>query len=149
MRIAPAPAAASPRPGQPAPSGRATAATVTAYAAAFAYALVSACWALSGHALISTVGGYLTQLAHRGEAAAVLLALGAAAAAKAAGGLLALALVRPWGGSSRAGGCGPGGLRHWVSYSSWRRHQIPVSLRPRGARSSHAYIPHSTSIPRS
>jgi len=26
--------------------------------------------------------------------------------------------------------------RHWLSYSSWRRHQKPVSLRPSGARSS-------------
>jgi hypothetical protein len=53
--------------------------------------------------------------------------------------------------SGLPGGVRPGraGLRHWVSYSSWRRHQIPVSLRPRGARSSHGYIPHSTSIPRS
>jgi hypothetical protein len=144
----PGPAAAG--PAQPAPSSRATAATVTAYAAAvaaFAYALVSAYWALGGRGLISTVGGYVTQFADQRGAAPVLLALGAAAA-KAAGGLLALALVRPWGrviprGWLRAG------LRHWVSYSSWRRHQMPVSLRPRGARSSHAYIPHRTSIPRS
>ncbi len=38
---------------------------------------------------------------------------------------------------------------HWPSYSSWRRHQGPVSLRPRGARSSHWYMPHRPSIPRS
>ena len=53
---------------QPAPSGRATAATVTADAAAsaaFADALVSASWALGGHGLISTVGGYAAQLAHQ------------------------------------------------------------------------------------
>jgi hypothetical protein len=111
------PGSAAAGPGQPAPSGRATAATVTAYAAAaaaFAYALVSAYWALGGHALISTVGGYVTQLAHQGEAAAVLLALGAAAA-KAVGGLLALALVRPWGrviprGWLRAGSAGASAL---------------------------------------
>jgi hypothetical protein len=93
----PGPAAAG--PAQPAPSSRATAATVTAYAAAvaaFAYALVSAYWALGGRGLISTVGGYVTQFAYQRGAAPVLLALGAAAA-KAAGGLLALALVRPWG----------------------------------------------------
>src|SRR6476661_7132645 len=28
-----------------------------------------------------------------------------------------------------------------LSYSSWRRHQRPVSLRPLGARSSHWYMP--------
>jgi hypothetical protein len=83
-------------PVQPAPTGRA-AATVTGYAAAgaaFAYALVSAYWALGGHALISTVGGYAAQIAHQKGAAPVLLAL-AAAVAKAVSGLLALALVRP------------------------------------------------------
>jgi hypothetical protein len=85
-------------PGQPAPSGRSTAATVAAYAAAvaaFSYALLSGYWALGGHALVSTAGGYAAQIARRGAAAPVLPAL--AAAAKAAGGLLALALVRPWG----------------------------------------------------
>ncbi len=86
-------------PSQPAPSGRATPATVAAYAAAVAAlsnALMSAYWALGGHGLISTVGGYVTQFAHQKGATPVLLAL-AAAAAKAAGGLLALALVQPWG----------------------------------------------------
>ena len=78
------------RPSQPAPSGRATAATVTADAAA------SASRALGGHGLISTAGGYAAQLAHQEGATPVLLAR-AAAGAKAAGGLLALALVRPWG----------------------------------------------------
>lgn len=73
--------------------------TVTAYAAAivaFAYALMSLYWALGGHALVSTIGGYVEQFARRGGALPVLLAL-AAALAKVAGGLLALALVRPWG----------------------------------------------------
>jgi len=73
--------------------------TVTAYAAAsvaFAYALMSLYWALGGHALISTIGGYVEQFARRGGALPVLIAL-AATLAKAAGGLLALALVRPWG----------------------------------------------------
>jgi hypothetical protein len=73
--------------------------TVTAYAAAivaFGYALMSLYWALGGPALISTVGGYVEQVARRGGALPVLVAL-AAAVAKAAGGLLALALVRPWG----------------------------------------------------
>ena len=34
------------------------------------------------------------------------------------------------------------------AYSSWRRHQMPVSLRPFGARSSHWYMPHRLSTPR-
>ena len=33
-------------------------------------------------------------------------------------------------------------------YSSWRRHHIPVSLRPLGARSSHWYMPQRPSSPR-
>jgi hypothetical protein len=33
-------------------------------------------------------------------------------------------------------------------YSSWRRHQTPVSLRPFGARSSHWYMPQRPSSPR-
>jgi hypothetical protein len=35
-----------------------------------------------------------------------------------------------------------------LSYSSWRRHQMPVSLRPLGARSSHWYMPQRASTPR-
>jgi hypothetical protein len=35
-----------------------------------------------------------------------------------------------------------------LSYSSWRRHQTPVSLRPLGARSSHWYMPQRPSTPR-
>jgi Protein of unknown function (DUF3995) len=80
-------------------SGRWAVGTVAAYAAAivaFAYALVSLYWALGGHALVTTVGGYVEQFARRGGAVPVLIAL-AAAAAKVAGGLLALAMVRPWG----------------------------------------------------
>ena len=34
------------------------------------------------------------------------------------------------------------------SYSSWRRHQAVVSLRPSGARSSHWYMPQRPSGPR-
>ena len=44
-----------------------------------------------------------------------------------------------------------GPLTMWprgVSYSSWRRHQTPFSLRPFGARSSHWYMPQSPSTPR-
>jgi hypothetical protein len=80
-------------------SGRRAAGTAAAYAAAiaaFAYALVSLYWAVGGRALAGTVGGYVEQFARQGAAAAVLIAL-AATAAKVVGGLLALALVRPWG----------------------------------------------------
>jgi Protein of unknown function (DUF3995) len=80
-------------------SGWSAVGTVTAYAAAIvalAYALMSLYWALGGHALVSTIGGYVEQFARRGGALPVLVAL-AATLAKVAGGLLALALVRPWG----------------------------------------------------
>jgi hypothetical protein len=83
----------------PRASGWSTAGTAAAYAAAvvaFAYALVSLYWAAGGQSLVSTVGGYVEQFARRGGAVPVLVAL-AAAAVKVAGGLLALALVRPWG----------------------------------------------------
>ena len=83
----------------PPPSGWSTAGTVAAYAAAivaFAYALVSLYWAVGGHGLLSTVGGYVEHFARQGGALPVLVAL-AAVVAKVAGGLLALALVRPWG----------------------------------------------------
>jgi Protein of unknown function (DUF3995) len=83
----------------PASSGLSAVGTAAAYAAgfvAFGYALVSLYWALGGRGLVSTIGGYVEQFARRGGPAPVLLAL-AATAAKVAGGLLALALVRPWG----------------------------------------------------
>jgi len=83
----------------PAASGWVAVGTVTAYAAAvvaFGYALVSLYWAAGGDGLVSTVGGYVEQFARRGGAVPVLVAL-AAAVAKVAGGVLALALVRPWG----------------------------------------------------
>src|ERR1700680_3428571 len=37
---------------------------------------------------------------------------------------------------------------HVLAYSSWRRPQMPVSLRPLGARSSHWYMPQMPSTPR-
>jgi hypothetical protein len=83
----------------PAASGWPAMGTVTAYAAAisaFGYALMSAYWALGGHALVSTIGGYVEQFARQGGALPVLVAF-AATVAKVAGGLLTLALVRPWG----------------------------------------------------
>jgi len=87
------------RQSAPVASGWPAAGTVTAYAAAivaFGYALMSLYWALGGHALVSTIGGYVEQFARRGGALPVLIAL-AATLAKMVGGLLALALVRPWG----------------------------------------------------
>jgi len=83
----------------PAASRWSTVGTVAAYAAAivaFGYALMSLYWALGGHALVSTIGGYVEQFARRGGPLPVLIGL-AAALAKVLGGLLALALVRPWG----------------------------------------------------
>jgi len=83
----------------PPPTGWSTAGTVAAYAAAivaFAYALVSLYWAVGGHGLVSTVGGYVEQFARHGGTLPVLVAI-AAVVAKVAGGLLALALVRPRG----------------------------------------------------
>src|SRR5215469_14964362 len=86
-------------PSAPAASRWPAVGTGTAYAAAivaFAYALMSLYWALGGHALVTTIGGYAEQVARQGGALPVLIAL-AATLAKVAGGLLALALVRPWG----------------------------------------------------
>jgi len=40
------------------------------------------------------------------------------------------------------------GVAQRRSYSSWRRPHTPASLRPRGARSSHWYMPHRPSSPR-
>jgi hypothetical protein len=87
------------RQSMPAASGWPALGTVTAYAAAilpFAYALMSLYWALGGHGLVSTTGGYAEQFPRRGGMLPVVIAL-AATLAKVAGGLLALALVRPWG----------------------------------------------------
>lgn len=72
------------------------AASYAASLAAFAHAMLDLYWALGGHALLSTVGGYPERLAHQGGTLPVLLALSASAAQMMAG-LLALALVRPWG----------------------------------------------------
>jgi hypothetical protein len=61
---------------------------------AFGYALVRLYWALGGHGLISTVGGYAEHLAGPGGRLAVLVAL-AVVVVKAPAGVLALALVQP------------------------------------------------------
>jgi hypothetical protein len=86
-------------PSAPPTSAWSVVGNAEAYAAAFAafaYALVSLYWAVGGHGLVGTVGGYVEQFTRRGGAVPVLVAL-AATVAKVAGGLLALALVRPWG----------------------------------------------------
>jgi uncharacterized protein DUF3995 len=75
-------------------------ATAWAAYAACALALLSAVpsfyWALGGTAGLDTVGGAIEELGRAHDSRAV--ALGAAAGIlKVAGGLLALALVRPWG----------------------------------------------------
>jgi Protein of unknown function (DUF3995) len=87
---------APPAPGTSAWSAVGATAAYAAAIVAFMYALVSLYWAVGGHGLVSTVGGYVEQFARRGGAVAVLVAV-AATVAKVAGGLLALALVRPWG----------------------------------------------------
>jgi hypothetical protein len=63
---------------------------------ALLYAAVSVYWAFGGTVLLSTVGGWVEELARRGGVAAVAVGL-LAAAVKIAGAILALALVRPAG----------------------------------------------------
>lgn len=81
------------------PSTRSRAAAWAAYAAC-ALALLSAVtsfyWALGGTVGLGTVGGAVEDLARRRDPAGVALGAGAGVL-KVAGGLLALALVRPWG----------------------------------------------------
>ncbi|SRR6266496_720028 len=72
------------------------AAAYAASLAAYAHAIMDLYWGLGGHALLSTVGGYPERLARQGGVLPVLLALSASAAQLIVG-LLALALVRPWG----------------------------------------------------
>ncbi|HKA95187.1 MAG TPA: DUF3995 domain-containing protein [Streptosporangiaceae bacterium] len=85
--------------GRPGTRLLARAGTPAAYAAAvlaFTYAAVSLYWTLGGRLLLDTVGGTVEQVARGGGGPAVLLGL-TATVLKVAGGLLALALVRPWG----------------------------------------------------
>jgi Protein of unknown function (DUF3995) len=84
---------------QPAPPTRSPATAWAAYAAcalALLYAVPSFCWALGGTAGLDTVGGAIERLGRTRDPAGVALAIGAGVL-KVAGGLLALALVRPWG----------------------------------------------------
>ena len=70
-----------------------------AYAAcvvAAVYAVVSFSWAFGGTAGTGTLGGRLEELGRVGDPAVLWLA-GVAGVLKAAGAVLALALVRPWG----------------------------------------------------
>src|SRR5215470_14819631 len=58
-------------PSAPASSAWSVVGAAAAYAAAivaFGYALVSVYWAVGGHGLVSTVGGYVEQFARRGGA---------------------------------------------------------------------------------
>jgi hypothetical protein len=64
--------------------------------AAFGYAGVSLYWAAGGTAGLSTVGGVAEKMARSGGAAAVAV-IAATVLLKTVGGLLALAMVRPWG----------------------------------------------------
>lgn len=115
-------------PGRPSPRHRVSrspgaAATprrpgvAAAYAAAvlgIAYAMLSLYWAAGGTALLSTVGGSVEEIGRQGGLPAVALGL-AAAGLKLAAGLLALALVRPWGRAIPRMwllACATGGRRH-------------------------------------
>ena len=63
---------------------------------AFAFAAVSTYWGLGGRALLDTLGGEIERRARAGDG--VLLAANAVGAVlKVLGGVLALALVQPWG----------------------------------------------------
>jgi hypothetical protein len=63
---------------------------------AFGYAAVSAYWTAGGTALLDTVGGALERLGSGGGGAALVLGV-VTVLLKIAGGVLALALVRPFG----------------------------------------------------
>ena len=93
------PAWAGPRQGRDRPVMRPRATEWAAYAAcalALLYAVPSFYWALGGTAGLDTVGGAIEELARSRDPAGVALGIGAGIL-KVAGGLLALALVRPWG----------------------------------------------------
>jgi hypothetical protein len=84
---------------QPASPTRSRATVWAAYAAcalALLYAVPSFYWALGGIAGLHTVGGAIERLGRTHDPAGIALGIGAGVL-KVAGGLLALALVRPWG----------------------------------------------------
>lgn len=80
----------------PGRAGRGRAAAYGAALLALGYAAVSLYWALGGMGLLSTVGGQFVRFAERGGPAVVALGV-VVIAIKVAGGVLALALVQPWG----------------------------------------------------
>ena len=63
---------------------------------AFAFAAVSTYWGLGGRALLDTLGGEIERRARAGDDV-LLTANAAGAVLKVLGGVLALALVQPWG----------------------------------------------------
>lgn len=67
-----------------------------AAAVAFGYAAVGLYWAAGGTAGLSTVGG-IAQTAARSGGAAAAAVIAVTVLLKTAGGLLALAMVMPWG----------------------------------------------------
>jgi len=71
-------------------------AAYAAAATAFGYAAVSLYWAAGGKAGLSTVGGVAQTMARSGGAAASVV-ITVTVLLKTAGGLLALAMVMPWG----------------------------------------------------
>jgi hypothetical protein len=77
--------------------------------AAFGYAVVSLYWAAGGTAGLNTVGGVAEKMARSGGAAAVAV-IAATVLLKTLGGLLALAMVRPWGQRLPGRGVGIAGL---------------------------------------
>jgi hypothetical protein len=83
-------------PALPARSRTTAWAADAACALAWLYAVPSVYWALGGTAGLGTVGGAIEQLGRTRDRAGIALGLGAGVL-KVAGGLLALALVRPWG----------------------------------------------------
>src|SRR5919106_2581347 len=88
-----------PRAHQPALPMRSRATARAAYAVcalALLYAVPSFYWALGGTAGLDTVGGAIKELGRSRDPGGVALGVGAGVL-KVAGGLLALALVRPWG----------------------------------------------------
>src|SRR5260221_11480859 len=96
--------------GQPPPaaSGWPAVGAVAAYAAAIvalAYALMSLYWALGGHGLVSTIGGYVEQFARRGGALPVPVALAPTLAKGAGWPARAGDGASPGAGGFRAGGC--------------------------------------------
>jgi hypothetical protein len=83
-------------PARPTGHARAARAGYAAWALAWLSAVPSFYWTLGGTVGLATVGGAIEELARTRDAGGVALAMGTSIL-KVAGGLLALALVRPWG----------------------------------------------------